>query len=153
MLLNHSAGLPGSTFDEGFVFAPSTTAHDTFLETLKTMRLQADPGAYSVYSNDCYVLAELVVEKVSGQDLQLSPLAVFRTVGHGPDADAGGKRRFQRDAESLFRKSAGNGRFRRICVSVIGTGGLFSTAEDLCRWGQAFMPGSPVLNADSLSAP
>ena len=37
-------------------------------------------------------------------------------------------------------------------VSVIGTGGLFSTAEDLCRWGQAFMPDSPVLSADSLSA-
>ena len=45
MLLNHSAGLPGSTFDEGFVFAPGTTAHDTFLERLDTMRLQADPGA------------------------------------------------------------------------------------------------------------
>ena len=30
--------------------------------------MKADPGAYSVYCNDGFTLAELVVEAVSGQD-------------------------------------------------------------------------------------
>lgn len=152
MLLNHSAGLPGSTFDEGFVFAPSTTAHDTFLETLKTMRLQADPGAYSVYSNDCYVLAELVVEKVSGQDFTsylrsqfLEPLGMSRTQTPVENVDFSAM-------PKVYSASQPEREIPADIVSVIGTGGLFSTAEDLCRWGQAFMPDSPVLSADSLSA-
>ena len=38
------------------------------LESLSTQRLVADPGAYSVYCNDGFTLAELVVAAVSGLD-------------------------------------------------------------------------------------
>ena len=67
MLLNHSSGLMGSSFTSGMLFDdPSTTATGNLLDCLAGQRLKADPGAYSVYCNDGFTLAELVVEAVSG---------------------------------------------------------------------------------------
>ena len=69
MLLNHSSGLPGSTIANGFLLNdPDTLAADTLLEELSSQTLKADPGAFSVYCNDGFTLAELVVEAVSGLD-------------------------------------------------------------------------------------
>ena len=59
MLLNHSSGLMGSTLDSALLFDdsdPSST--DLLLERLASQRLKADPGAYSVYCNDGFTLAE-----------------------------------------------------------------------------------------------
>lgn len=59
----------GSSLENGLLFDdPDPTATDTLLERLATQTLKADPGAYSVYCNDGFTLAELVVEAVSGQD-------------------------------------------------------------------------------------
>lgn len=69
MLLNHSSGLGGSNLSNSFLFNDSDSiAKDNLLTTLSTQRLKADPGAYSVYCNDGFTLAELIVEKVSGMD-------------------------------------------------------------------------------------
>ena len=69
MLLNHSSGLMGDSTRSAFLFDAYTGAGtDDLLERLSTQRLKADPGAYSVYCNDGFTLAELVVEAVSGQD-------------------------------------------------------------------------------------
>ena len=140
MLLNHSSGLPGSSFSEGFMFVPDTTAHDTFLENLKTLHLQADPGAYSVYSNDSFVLAELVVEKVSGQDFTsylrtqfIEPLGMTRTQTSVGNVDFNAM-------PKVYSATQPQRALPADIVSVIGTGGMYSTAEDLCHWGLAFMP-------------
>ncbi len=68
MLLNHSAGLPGSDYFNTLTTAPNPdyVAHQ-FLATLATERLKTTPGAMSVYCNDCFTLAELVVAAVSGK--------------------------------------------------------------------------------------
>ena len=59
MLLNHSSGLPGSTIANGFLLNdPDTLAADTLLEELSSQTLKADPGAFSVYCNDGFTLAE-----------------------------------------------------------------------------------------------
>lgn len=152
MLLNHSSGLPGSSFSEGFMFVPDTTAHDTFLENLKTLHLQADPGAYSVYSNDSFVLAELVVEKVSGQDFTsylrtqfIEPLGMTRTQTSVGNVDFNAM-------PKVYSATQPQRTLPADIVSVIGTGGIYSTAEDLCRWGLAFMPSSSMLSAEALSA-
>ena len=42
-------------------------AKDSLLADLAAQRLKADPGAYSVYCNDGFTLAEILVERVSGQ--------------------------------------------------------------------------------------
>ncbi|PFF06126.1 serine hydrolase, partial [Bacillus anthracis] len=43
-----------------------TYAHDTLLQQLSNQNLKADPGAFSVYCNDGFTLAEILVERVSG---------------------------------------------------------------------------------------
>ena len=69
MLLNHSSGLMGSAGPSSFLFGDGAhDASDDLLERLSTQTLQADPGAYSVYSNDSYTLAQLVIEAASGMD-------------------------------------------------------------------------------------
>ena len=60
MLLNHSSGLMGSHFENAMLFGDADpVAADSLLEQLSTQRLKADPGAYSVYCNDGFTLAEL----------------------------------------------------------------------------------------------
>lgn len=68
MLLNHSSGLMGGTTVNGFLLNDPTESDATanLLQRLSTQTLQAAPGAYSVYSNDSFTLAELVIERVSG---------------------------------------------------------------------------------------
>lgn len=69
MLLNHSSGLPGSSLGSAFLFEDNDSyAHDTLLKQLSTQSLKADPGAFSVYCNDGFTLAEILVERVSGMD-------------------------------------------------------------------------------------
>lgn len=65
MLLNHSSGLPGSTFF--FEFEPDASMHVLLLETLKHSALKHDPGAMSMYCNDGFTLAEIVVERFAGR--------------------------------------------------------------------------------------
>ena len=70
MLLNHSSGLMGSAGGNSFQFNGQVLDYplDHLLERLSTQTLQAAPGAYSVYSNDSFSLAQLVIERVSGMD-------------------------------------------------------------------------------------
>ncbi|WP_312847090.1 serine hydrolase domain-containing protein [Paenibacillus popilliae] len=69
MLLNHSSGLHGYIGPNSTMFDDHDTyAHDTLLEELAAQDLQADPGAYSVYNNVGFSLAEILVERVSSMD-------------------------------------------------------------------------------------
>ncbi len=67
MLLNHSSGIMGSNYHNTCLYDyPSTYAHDNLLPQLAEEQLKADPGDFSVYCNDGFTLAEIVVERVSG---------------------------------------------------------------------------------------
>ena len=69
MLLNHSSGIMGTGLSGAVLFDDADpSATDNLLENLSTQRLIAAPGAYSVYCNDGFTLAELIVEAVSGMD-------------------------------------------------------------------------------------
>ena len=66
MLLDHSAGFPGSTYSNGF----TTAAYDGYatevLANLARSSLKTTPGAMSVYCNDCFTVAGELVAEVSG---------------------------------------------------------------------------------------
>lgn len=152
MLLNHSSGLPGSTYADGFTFTPVSTAHDTFLEVLKEARLQADPGAYSVYSNDGFLLAELVAEKVSGQSFTdyikttfTEPLGMIRTQTPAETVNFN-------QMPAIYSSTQPQRKLPADVMNAYGTGGIYSSAEDLCRFGQMFMSDSALLSETSLAA-
>lgn len=151
MLLNHSSGLMGSSFANAMLFDDADpTAADDLLERLSTQRLKADPGAYSVYCNDGFTLAELVVEAVSGQDFMdyvraniLRPAGLESTFAPGDTFDA------QRLANTYFGTDPRP--LPQDCLNVVGTGGLYASAEDLAAFGGA-LTGSKLLRQSSLDA-
>lgn len=138
MLLNHSSGLMGGDLANVLLLDDADTYyHDHFLEKLSSETLKADPGAYSVYCNDGFLLAELVVERVSGMSFTdylqknvFSPLALThtRTPLQLSEADAPAGTYLEKGGEKLPTE----------CLNSIATGGLYSNAEDLCRFGMTF---------------
>ncbi|MCW3789937.1 beta-lactamase family protein [Paenibacillus sp. LS1] len=138
MLLNHSSGLLGSSFNNATLYGDNDTySHDTLLEQLANQNLKADPGAYSVYSNDGFTLAEILVERVSGigytafihkyftEPLDMNHTKTPQDVVN-PAEMAGIYSPFY---EAQLPKENYN---------IIGTGGLYSTAEDLVKFSRIF---------------
>ncbi|MEL7654412.1 MAG: serine hydrolase domain-containing protein, partial [Bacillota bacterium] len=139
MLLNHSSGLMGSSFENAFLMNDNDSyVRDHLLENLKNQRLKADPGAYSVYCNDGFTLAELVIEKVSGKTFSefinqnfSDHLGMNRT--KTPEDD------FDRGQLSATYFPGFEDQTPIDSVNAIGAGGIYSTAEDLCRFARIFM--------------
>ncbi|MEG0579849.1 MAG: serine hydrolase domain-containing protein, partial [Niameybacter sp.] len=142
MLLNHSSGLMGSSFNDAFLFEDADTkAHDQLLALLKEQRLKADPGAYSVYCNDGFTLAEIVVERVSGID--------FTTFIHTSFTEPLGLNNTKTPQDTFdqlqLAKTYNPMNQQEVLadsVNVIGTGGIYSTAEELCKFAELFMRGN-----------
>ncbi|WP_339169970.1 serine hydrolase domain-containing protein [Paenibacillus sp. FSL R5-0341] len=138
MLLNHSSGLLGSSFNNATLYGDNDTySHDTLLEQLANQNLKADPGAYSVYSNDGFTLAEILVERVSGMGYTAfihkyftEPLDMNHTKTPqdvvNPTEMAG--------IYSPFYA----GQLPKENYNIIATGGLYSTAEDLVKFSRIF---------------
>lgn len=137
MLLNHSSGIMGSTFANAMLLGETSTYHhDYFLEMLSHQGLKANPGEFSVYCNDGFSLAEMVVERVSGLTLTdfiaeniAEPLGLNYTFT--PQRDL--------DRTKMAKTYVGGEVTPTDSINLIGTGGIYSTALDLCKLGQAFM--------------
>ena len=146
MLLNHSSGLLGGSYANSFGYR----YHDPFLpETLQTLarsHLKHAPGEFAVYCNDGFSLAEIIVERFSGQKYStflaeriFAPLALTRTglsVAQRPDA-AHLRIACYYDAKSRPEPPE--------ALSFLGSGGLSATAEDLCRFADSFSTGGKQL--------
>jgi len=148
MLFNHSSGLPGSSFDFGF--KPDTQAHKILLDTLKDSRLKHDPGAMSIYCNDGFTLAEIIVERMSGKKyIDFLTERVFQPLGMKNSSASLGDISETNVAEYYDPKTGR--KYPRQVVPVLGAGGLASTAEDLCRFGDSFsLKGKKILSDASI---
>lgn len=151
MLLNHSSGIMGTGLSGAVLFDDTDpSATDGLLEALATQRLAAAPGEYSVYCNDGFTLAELVVEAVSGMDFMdyvrsniLSPAGLSSTFAPGDDFDT-----------SRLAKTYTGSDTRALpqdCLTAVGAGGMYATASDLASFGGA-LTGTQLLKTSSLEA-
>lgn len=146
MLLNHSSGLNGSTLANSFLFDDNRTlTHDTLLENLATQRLKADPGAFSEYCNDGFSLLEILVEQISGMSYTefltkyiSQPLGLENTKTPLDELDRTNR------IVRLYHP-AYEGALPTETINVLGTGGLYSTSEDLCRFAQVLMGTKPEI--------
>lgn len=149
MLLNHSSGLQGSSLGNAILFNDNDTyVHDNLLEQLSTQRLKADPGAFSVYCNDGFSLAEILVEKVSGMKFTtfihqyfIVPLEMKHTKTPLDIIDSS---KLPGLYYPTFQKQLPNETF-----NAIGTGGIYSTAEDMVQFSQIFMGREKEILSDS----
>lgn len=139
MLLNHTSGLQGGTLSGSMLLGDSDTYnHDTLLEKLRTQRLKAEPGEFAAYCNDGFTLAEILTERISGmsftdyiekefaEPLGLEHFATPQTPGI-------------KERVAAVYDSATGGELPPEMANVIGSGGIYATAEDLCRFSQIFM--------------
>ena len=150
MLLNHSSGLMGSTFRNAFLCNdPDQAARDMLLADLANQRLKAAPGEFSVYCNDGFTLAELVVERVSGESLT-DFIRHNITVPLGMANTATPQDAFDRSRLARTYVDALHGYAVVDTIGVIGTGGIYSTAEDLCRFARIFMNDPGADGADGI---
>ena len=148
MLLNHSSGLMGSSMGSALLFDDDCDEGTSqLLERLATQRLKADPGAYSVYCNDGFTLAQLVVEAVSGQGLMeylraniLQPLSLTHTYAPGEEFD-----------HAEIYQTGDPRPLPTDCLGVLGAGGIYATAEDLAAFGGA-LTGDGVISGEALDA-
>ena len=151
MLLNHSSGLMGSHFENAMLFDDTDpVAVDSLLEQLSTQHLKADPGAYSVYCNDGFTLAELVVEAVTGMEFMdyvrariLKPVGLTNTFAPGDTFDTGRLAKTYHGADTRA--------LPQDCLNLVGTGGIYATASDLASLGGA-LTGTKLLRQSSLKA-
>lgn len=139
MLLDHSSGLPGSTLNNAMLLGDNDTEnHDMLLARLKKQRLKSDPGDIQVYCNDGFTLAEILVERVTGLSFteyiyrEFSKnlgLTQFKTPQSGNLSGRLAKIYDEGTGEELPPEHA----------NVIGSGGIYATAMDVCRFSEIFM--------------
>lgn len=151
MLLDHSSGLMGtSDYNAMLLGECDSTPHDTFLDRIRVQRLKADPGAFSVYSNDGFTLAEILVEKVSGMSFT-EYIRQNITDKLGMEDTKTPAVRFDRSRQAKIYYNNTNIELPAEYLYEIGAGGILSTAEDMCRFGQIFTrQGTKVLTDQSV---
>ncbi|MDN4605174.1 serine hydrolase [Paenibacillus sp. F6_3S_P_1C] len=153
MLLNHSSGLRGMSNHNATLYGDNDTySHDTFLDQLALQTLKADPGEYSVYCNDGFTLAEILVEKVSGMGFTAfihkyftEPLDMNHTKTPQDQMDP--------TKMAAIYSPQYEGQLPQENYNVIATGGIYSTAEDLAKFSQIFTgEGDGILSSKSVEA-
>ena len=138
MLLDHTSGLQGSTLTNAMLLGDSDTDnHDHLLDRLKNQRLKAEPGAFGTYCNDGFTLAEILVEQVSGltftdyiEQEMAAPLGLsWVKTPQSPSV--------QKDLAPIYDELSGE-ELPPEAANVIGSGGIYATAEDLVRLAGIF---------------
>lgn len=144
MLMTHTSGFSGTHFGNTALFATSDTqAHDNLLAYLANQELKHAPGEISQYCNDGFLLLELLVERISGMSYSnFLSSNFFQKLGMNGTKTSMDV--FDKDAHlvrtyiPLF-----DGPLPHDTVNAIGTGGIYSTAEDLCRFADMLMGNHP----------
>lgn len=154
MLLNHSSGLMGSTLSNTLLFNDKDhSAYENLLKSLETQRLKADPGAFSVYCNDGFSLAELLVERVT--DLSFTqyieekiskPLNLMNTKTPLESFPSSQLAKIYQGQEKV--------ELPIDYLNAYGAGGIYSTATDLCYFSTIFHrnPKTVLLSSASIQA-
>jgi len=150
MTLNHVSGIPGTEGKNSFGFRYDDNVKRETLDTLARAHLKHDPGAMPVYCNDGFTLAEMIVEQVSGKrymdflhERMFRPLGLKNT-GIGVGEIKGKPVAFYYDPKTGKKHPP-------EVLSIIGAGGLSSTAIELCRFMDAFSAKGKLLKNESLA--
>ncbi|ODB64673.1 MULTISPECIES: serine hydrolase domain-containing protein [Paenibacillus] len=150
MLLNHSSGLYGAHYKNSMLFNDNDTEnHDELLLRLRSETLKSNPGEYSVYSNDSFQLLEILVERVSGLSYT-EFLSKHISAPLGLNSTKTPLDQFDRQKLSKTYFPAIEGALPVENANVIGTGGLYSTAEEVAMFSEVLMGNRPdILSAQS----
>ena len=148
MLLNHTSGLPGTMMYNGFASAKDPQFLNEFMKYLAGSHLKADPGLVSVYCNDGFMLAEVLIEKVSGQSYaDYLDKNIFSKAGM---KDSSCSFKAENPNIALKYNTTDGSALPAEIINLMGTGGISASAADLCRFGNALLE-NKLMNAASFA--
>jgi CubicO group peptidase (beta-lactamase class C family) len=115
---------------------------DEVYELIKRQsELNFSPGEKYLYSNSCYFMLAMIVEKAAGQSLKkfaheniFKPLGMHNTMFYDDNTDLIKNRVFS------YAKAADKDKFNNLIMrfDLVGSGGVYSNIEDLYLWDQNF---------------
>lgn len=140
MLLDHSCGLAGNCYQGKYGNAVNRSHLQQCIAYANQVRLKDTPGMCSTYCNDGFSLAEALIEAVSGQTYAqfiteeiLRPCEMKHTDFPLHSLQEG---------KFLHADSGFDFDYPQEYVNGIGSGGIYSTAEDICRFYDHLMQGN-----------
>lgn len=149
MLLNHQSGIPGTQMSNSFGFKYNDKLQQETINALARAHLKHAPGAMAVYCNDGFTLAEMIVERVSEMRyIDFLNKRIFKRLGLKSTGLSVGEIEGRQVA---FYYDLKTGKINPPeALSVLGAGGLSSTAIELCRFVDAFSAAGKLLKKSSL---
>ena len=103
--------------------------------------LNFSPGEQYLYSNSCYFMLAMIIEKAAGQSIKefaaeniFKPLGMNHTIFYDDNTDLIKNRVFS------YAKTADEEKFDNLIMrfDLVGSGGVYSCIEDLFLWDQNF---------------
>ena len=115
---------------------------DEVYELIKSQKvLNFSPGDQYLYSNSCYFMLAMIVEKAAGKSIRdfaeekmFRPLGMKNTLFYDDNRDL-----IKNKVFSYEKKTEGEG-FNNLIMrfDLVGSGGVYSSIEDLLLWDQNF---------------
>lgn len=134
MCLSHSSGLPGVVVKNRICekWLDESIIYDQFYDYLAKSMLKADPGDFSVYCNDGFTLAELVVSEVSGMSYIRFLQEYITKSANAPSTCSGGS---IPDNRSRIREKEKPDEY----LMHIGAGGILTDMADCAKVGSLYI--------------
>ena len=142
-LIHHTSGLRDYLqlgFLAGRSYLDSMSEEEVLALIARQDELNFSPGDQYLYSNSGYFLLAEIVKRVSGQTLRefaqdhiLGPLGMADSHFHDDNTMV-----VPRRADGYFKRDDGDWGVMTMRFALVGSGGLYTTVEDLLRWDQNF---------------
>lgn len=145
MLLNHASGIPGTSYAIGLSYGQyDTRMYEKVYNSMEKSSLKAEPDEFSVYCNDGFMLAEMLVAKVSGMTYsEFMEKNILAPIGAASSGFA--------DRDFAPGSYAVQGTLPHEFPNVMGSGGISTNIADLCKFGQLFLNrGQGVISDESI---
>ena len=150
MLLNHTSGVPGTSYANAFTTKPWGGYAQQVLDYLAQSTLKTTPGAMSVYANDGFTLAGEVVAAVSGMPFTtyvernlLGPLGMSHSKYVTAALPAAG---------TAARVLVDGRNIPLEVVNVYASGGLMSNPTDMSAFARMLLNKGAAGSTQALSA-
>jgi CubicO group peptidase (beta-lactamase class C family) len=151
-LLTHTSGIPNFTsFPEYRKMEPFPATPEQLVALFRDKPLDFQPGERWSYSNSGYVLLGYLIEKISGESYEkFVQENIFTPLGMKDSGYDSNSAIIPHRARGYLPGPGGIANAGYIDMTIpFSAGSLYSTTEDLLRWGQGLF-GGKLLSAESL---
>lgn len=101
--------------------------------------LNFTPGDQYLYSNSCYFMLALIIEKISGESLSVfAQKNIFEPLGMRNTFFGDDNTRIIKNRAFSYHQSGGSLKNQIMRYDLVGSGGIYSNIRDLYLWDQNF---------------